>query len=262
MPHIAHDGIETFYADRGDGPAIVLIHGAEADHTMFDRLVPHLAARWRCIAYDQRDSGQTRNGPAEYLIEQLADDASGFIAALGLERAHVFGTSLGSVIAQQLAVRHPHRVDALVLSSAIRAGQVMPDFAPETATRLAGLRADPVANADAIARHFFPDAFLKDNPGVFATLRSARSEDQAGRRADLLRRRYSLDISTITRPTLVLAGSDDWLIPPAHSLAIADEIAGAKRVALDGVGHVGSVQSPAQTADILAAFLSGGGNGR
>ena len=127
-----------------------------------------LAPRFRCIAYDQRDSGARAIGANDYPIEQMADDVAGFIAALGLRRAHVFGTSLGGVIAQELAVRHPQRVDRLVLSSAIRAGQLMTDFAPETAARLAVLRADPVANADALAAHFFPAAYLE------ATSRSVR----------------------------------------------------------------------------------------
>jgi len=256
MPHIAHDGIETFYAEHGAGSPVVLIHGAEADHSMFDRLVPHLSPRWRCLAYDQRDSGRTRNGAEEYQIEQLADDVAGFIATLGLPRAHVLGTSLGSVVAQHLAVRHPQRVDRLVLSSAIRAGQVMTDFAPETAARLATLRADPVANADALAAHFFPPAHLKEHPGLFASLRSPRSPEQAARRAGLLRRRYDLDISGITTPTLILAGAKDGLIPPAHSLSIADEIQGAERHVLEGVGHVGSVQAPEATAKIIERFLS------
>lgn len=256
MPHIVHDGIETFYAEHGAGSPLLLIHGAEADNSMFDRLVPLLSTRWRCLAYDQRDSGRTRNGAAEYQIEQLADDAAGFIAAVGLPRAHVFGTSLGSVIAQHLAVRHPERVDRLVLSSAIRAGQLMTDFAPETAARLATLRADPVANADALAAHFFPAAHLKEHPGLFASLRSPRSAEQAARRAGLLRRCYDLDISGIANPTLVLVGAEDGLVPPAHSLSIADEIPGAERHALEGVGHVGSVQSPAATAQVLERFLS------
>ncbi|MCP4618851.1 MAG: alpha/beta fold hydrolase [Bradyrhizobium sp.] len=262
MPHIKHDGIETFYAERGEGPPIVLIHGAEADHSMFDRLVPHLCKHWRCIAYDQRDSGRTRNGTDEYPVERLADDVAGLIATLALPRAHIFGTSLGSVIAQNLAVRHPHRVDRLVLSSAIRAGQVMADFAPETANRLAKLRADPVVNADAIASHFFPEPHLREHPGLFASLRSGRSPEQAARRAGLLRRRYDLDLSAIANPTLVLVGAADRLIPPAHSLSIADEIAGSERHVLDGIGHVGSVQAPEATAQIITEFLNGGGKRR
>jgi 3-oxoadipate enol-lactonase len=260
--HVAHDGIETFCSDAGSGSPLILIHGAEADHGMFSRLLPHLSRRWRCIAYDQRDSGATRNGTADYAIEQLADDVAGLIDALGLQRAHIFGTSLGSVVAQHLAVRHPDRVDALVLSSAIRAGQVMADFAPDRAARMAALRADPVANAEALERHFFPDAFLKDNPGIFASLRSPRSPEQSARRAGLLRRRYELDLDAIRSRALVLVGGADALIPPAHSLTIADAIPGAARHVLDGVGHVGSVQAPEATARIVSAFLEQGDQGR
>ena len=72
----------------------------------------------------------------------------------------------------------------------------------------------------------------------------------------MLRRRYELDLGTIGSPTLVLVGAEDGLIPPAHSLSIADAIPGASRHVLDGIGHVGSVQAPADTARIVAAFLT------
>ena len=211
MPHIAHDGIETFYAERGDGPALVLIHGAEADHSMFDRLVPHLAPRFRCIAYDQRDSGETRNGTADYPIEQLADDVAGFIAALGLSaRARVRHVARQR---HRAAARraHPQRVDRLVLSSAIRAGQVMTEFAPETATRLR--RCAPIRSQTPmrLPQHFFPAAFLRTIRESSPRCAARASAEQSARRADLLRRRYELDLSTITRPTLVLVGAEDRL---------------------------------------------------
>lgn len=259
MPTITHDGIETAYAKAGEGPPILLVHGAEADSTMFTRLMPHLAARgWRAIAYDQRDSGATRNPASEYTIETLADDAAGLIASLGLVRAHVFGTSLGSVVAQHLAVRHPERVDALVLSSAIRAGRTADAIPPERVARLAELRADPAANADALARFFFPEDFLAANAGILASLRSPRTPEQSARRAPLLRRPDAPDLGGIPARTLVLAGAADALVTPAHTLAIADEIPGAERLALEGVGHVGSVQAPEETATAVDRFLRGG----
>lgn len=258
MPTVAHDGIESDYAEQGDGPPVLLIHGAEAVRTMFARLLPRLAARgWRAVAYSQRDSGATRNPPTDYAIETLADDAAGLIDALGLARAHVFGTSLGSVVAQHLAVRHPGRVDALVLSSAIRAGRTADAIPPETVARLAALRADPVANADALARHFFPADFLAANPGIFPSLGSRRTPEQSARRAPLLRRLDAPDLGAIRARTLVLAGAADALVTPAHTLAIADEIPGAERAALEGVGHVGSVQAPERTAAAVDRFFRG-----
>ena len=120
-------GISIAYAVTGAGPPLVLIHGAEADHTMFDQFVPFMASDFACIGYDQRDSGATINPPEPYDVTDLADDAAGLIAALGHRKVHVFGTSFGSIIAQALAVRHPALVDRLVLSAAIRIGRSIAD---------------------------------------------------------------------------------------------------------------------------------------
>src|SRR5262245_36623846 len=122
MPTIPANGTTIAFAQSGQGAPIVLLHGAEADHSMFDAFGRLLSQHFTVIAYDQRDSGGTRNPPMPYGLAELADDAANLIAALGHARAHVFGTSLGGAIAQVLAVRHPERVDRLVLASTFRAG--------------------------------------------------------------------------------------------------------------------------------------------
>ena len=125
----------------GDGPPLLLLHGAEADHSQFDAFGALLAPHFTVIAYDQRDSGETRNPPAPYGPAELADDAAALIKALGYERAHVFGTSLGGIIAQMLASRHPDCIDRLVLSSTFRPGTSLATINPEEFPKIAALRA-------------------------------------------------------------------------------------------------------------------------
>jgi hypothetical protein len=178
-------GIGIAYEATGSGPPLLMMHGGEADHTQYDGFVPHLAPRFACIAYDQRDSGGTRNPDADFGVEDLADDAAALIAALGHARAHVFGSSLGSVIAQALAVRHPGAVDRLVLSAAIRIGRSIAEVAPETDAALRALRADPARNAAEIARYFYPDEHLARHPHLaqrFAAAAAARRSGRGARR--------------------------------------------------------------------------------
>src|SRR5260221_13951464 len=122
MPSIEANGALIAFKGTGEGPPLLLLHGAEADHSMFDAFGALLAPPFTVIPYDQRDSGATRNPPSPYGLDELAEDAAALIAALGYQRTNVFGPSLGGVIAQVLAAKHPTRVDPLVLSISFRVG--------------------------------------------------------------------------------------------------------------------------------------------
>jgi 3-oxoadipate enol-lactonase len=164
MPSVEGNRATITFTQRGEGPPLVLLHGAEADHSMFAVLAEALARRFTVIAYDQRDCGGTDTPAPSYGIADLADDAAALIAALGFSRAHVFGTSFGGIVAQLLADRHPERVDRLMLASTWRAGQSPFDVNPEVVRALIALRGDPVANAPAIAAYSFPRTISRSIP--------------------------------------------------------------------------------------------------
>ena len=247
----------------GEGAPVVLIHGAEADHSMFDGFGALLAGHFTVIAYDQRDSGRTRNPPVPYGLAEMADDAAALIAALGYDRAHVFGTSLGGVIAQVLATRHPARVQRLVLSSTFRAGVPPLSINPDVFPRLAALRAGLPGTAAEIATYFFPAAHIAAHPEVVDIFNGTnRTAEQRQRRAGILAQAVTCDLAAITAPTLVLVGADDRLIPPAHTLSLAREIPNARTTTLPDLGHVGTLQAPDVVAREVIAFLKtrSGGN--
>jgi pimeloyl-ACP methyl ester carboxylesterase len=256
MRTIEANGTSVAYAQSGSGAPVILIHGAEADHSMFDAFGALLAEHFTVIAYDQRDSGATRNPPTPYGIGEMADDAAALIAGLGHERAHVFGTSLGGVIAQVLAARHPQRVSRLVLSSTFQAGVPPLSINPEVFPRLAALRAGLPDTAAEIATYFFPARHIAAYPEV-ADIFTGNSRDaaQKQRRAAILARPAETNLAAITAPTLVLVGAEDRLIPPAHTLSLAKEIAGARTVSIAGLGHVGTLQDPHAVAREVLAFL-------
>ncbi|MCP1913698.1 MULTISPECIES: alpha/beta fold hydrolase [Bradyrhizobium] len=257
MQSFESNGIVTAFEKTGRGEPIVLLHGGEADHAMFDGLAPVLAANFTVIAYDQRDSGATRNPPSSYSLADLADDAAALVGGLGYDRAHVFGTSLGGQIAQVLAARHPDRIDRLILSSTWKVNRSPLDVNADVFRKLASWRADTIANASKISEFFFPPAYLRTRPELIEIFRgSSRDEGQKARRAALLAQPVAADLTGFDRPTLLLAGGDDRLIPNVETFALARDLARVETRTIAGVGHVASIQAPERVAEAVTAFLN------
>jgi len=256
MDRIEANGTSIGFKRSGKGPPLFLLHGAEADHSMFDAFAGLLARHFTVIAYDQRDSGGTRNPLAPYGLSELADDLAAMIAALGFTRAHVFGTSFGGAIAQVAAIRHPARIDCLVLASTFRVGVSAASINPQGFPRFAELRARLPESLKEFAEYFFPPGYIAAHPqalSIFAG--NKRDAGQRERRGAVLAQPIEVSLRPITAPTLVLAGSEDRLIQPAHTLSLAREIAGARTALIPGVGHVGTIQDPAEVAAEVTAFL-------
>jgi pimeloyl-ACP methyl ester carboxylesterase len=257
MQSFASNGVVTAFEKAGHGDPIVLLHGGEADHSMFDGLAPALAAHFTVIAYDQRDSGATQNPPSPYSLADLADDAAALINGLGYNRAHVMGTSLGGLIAQVLAARHPGRIDRLILSSTWKVNKSPLDVNADAFRTLASYRADTAANAPRIAEFFFPPDYLRARPELIDIFRGTNRDDgQKARRGAMLARSVAADLATFDRPTLLLVGGDDRVIPNAETFALARDLACVETKTIAQAGHVASIQAPERVAEAVTAFLN------
>ncbi|WP_298272054.1 alpha/beta hydrolase [uncultured Bradyrhizobium sp.] len=257
MQSLEANGIVTTYEQTGRGEPIVLLHGGEADHSMFDGLARELSVHFSVIAYDQRDSGGTRNPPSSYSLADLADDAAALITGLGYDRAHVFGTSLGGLIAQVLAARHPGRIDRLVLGSTWKVNRSPLDVNADVFRTLASYRGDTAANAPKIAEYFFPPDYLRARPELIEIFRgSTRDDGQKARRGALLGQPVAADLAGFDRPTLLLVGGEDRLIPNAETFALARDLVHVETRTIANVGHVASIQAPERVAEAVTAFLN------
>lgn len=257
MPQIRTDGVVTNYDQTGSGPPLVLLHGAEADLTMFAALAPPLAKSFSVITPDQRDSGMTMNPSDAYGLNDLADDTAALIRGLGLSRAHVFGTSFGGLIAQVLAARHPEVIDSLVLSSTWRVNTSPLAFAPEVFGALATLRKDMAANASEIASYFLSPEILQKRPDLIDIFRgSKRDAAQAMRRGAVLAMPADDNLRSFARPTLILVGDRDRLIPNRETLAITGAVPHAQTHTIAGGSHIASIEMPHSVADAVLAFLA------
>lgn len=247
--------VRTAFDLQGEGPPLVLMHGAEASRQMFTALVPLLARHFTVIAYDQRDCGETQGPEGPSTLADLAGDAQQLIQALGFKRAHVLGSSFGGRVAQALALLHPRSVDHLVLGSTWPLPRPYAELCPD-AERLDALRRGLPATAEELATWFFPEAFLAERPElrrVFATARPA--SERSARRMATVQTLVGQGVADIVAPTLVLAGELDRVVPPSVTLAMAGRIRGAEAVMLPAIGHVTAVQAPEVLAHHIVRFL-------
>ncbi len=239
----------------GSGPALLLMHGAEGNHHMFDALVEQLAPYFTVIAYDQRDCGETENAPTPVSLLDLARDASALIAALGHERVHVYGSSFGGRLAQTFAHQSPHAVGKLVLGSTWALPDALAELNGPAVQEIQALRARLPDSAEALAEYFLPAAHLQAHPHLKGMFRSAQPHsERSARRQHAVGECLPLKPADLRVPTLVIAGELDRVVPPQLTLAMAAAIPGARALLLPGIGHAAAIQAPELVAAQLSAF--------
>ena len=262
MPSIQLHGTELFYETRGEGDALLLLGGFGCDHSFWDPLSEALAERYRLILPDNRGSGQTKSS-GSFTARVCAADAASLLNHLGVARAHVVGHSFGGQIAQELAVDSPQRVASLALiSTSAQSGARLSEVV-ETAARMAS-----TAPAELCSRAFLPWMFTEDffeTPGALDS-EVARlmgnphppSPEGLAAQSSAIAAYSALDrIESIRCPTLVLAGSEDVLVPPGQVCTLAERIFGSKLVLLEHGAHDLIHEFPDEVSGALLAFLSG-----
>ncbi|MEE8470206.1 MAG: alpha/beta hydrolase [Dehalococcoidia bacterium] len=119
MPTARIGDINVYYETYGEGQPLLLIAGLGADLTGWILQIPEFSRKYRVIVFDSRGSGRTDAPDMPYSIEMLADDTAGLLDALGVEKAHILGLSMGGCIAQELALKYPQRVKGLILAATL-----------------------------------------------------------------------------------------------------------------------------------------------
>ena len=243
MPEIAvRTGVQLHYEISGAGEPLLLIMGTSGSIGLWGGLVERLAESYQVIAFDNRGLGGSDRGEGEITVASLAEDAVALLEALDVPAAHVVGWSLGSAMAQEMALSHPDRLRSIVLYStwarasgfqrsvmaALRLPYAIRDM--PSALAVAGLAFSPEALdapefADSVA------AMLPAFPQDDAQMQVTTEQWDADLAHDSLDR-----LPGITTPTLVVVGEQDLLTPPAQGRQVAEAIAGARFELLTGPG--------------------------
>lgn len=241
---------------QGAGRDLVLLHSLLTERSVFDRVVPKLS-KYRLTLVNL--PGYGASSPAGSDIESYADRIAAVLDALKLSReAAVLGNGFGGFIAVMLAVRHGGRFGRLIAAPAL-AG--FPEAAKQPFHRMAGLveAQGMAAVLDAAIQRMLPAPFIEKNPALVAERRAALAKADPACFATACRALAALDLSeklqTIKNPTLVIAGAEDATTPPALARQLAQGIAGAKFVELEGCGHCPQIENPQAFVAAIAAFL-------
>lgn len=257
MTNFAHTGdARTAYTICGDGPPLLLVHGAEANRQMFDSITPLLANRFTVIAYDQRDCGDTESPAHPATLEQLALDAKTLVRSLGLPRVNVFGSSFGGRVAQVLAAAHGEVVDRLVLGSTWALPHSLAALNPEGSRTIAALRAGLPHTSPQLAAMFFPESCLAQRPELLELFRQVLpSSERSVRRSLAVGSTSEIRMSDIAAPTMLMAGDSDRVVPAHLTFDLGMWIENARQLLLAGVGHATCLQAPVPVAQALTRFI-------
>jgi len=263
MALAALPGLILYYEERGGGFPLLLIAGIPAIASDWRGLGARLADGHRVIAYDNRGSGQSSVTPGPYSTAQLAADALALLDHLGIERADVFGMSMGGMIAQELALLAPARVRRLVLGCT-HAGVRHASPPPAAAGRAFALESDDWAlRMRTLAPFAFAENVDPEMLEAFIAKKSLDVQDLAGYRAQIaavLAHDSAARLAQIGAPTLILTGDDDRVIPAESSRLLAERIPGARLAVIAGSGHLFFVEAPEQTLALLEDFLKEAGD--
>jgi len=260
MPFVENEGARIYWDEQGQGTPILLIMGLGYPSQMWYRTRPVLAGHYRTIAFDNRGIGRSDLPPGPYPIPLMAADAAAVLDAAGVDRAHIYGISMGGMIAQEFALQYPDRVLSLILGctapggpNAVRAepevGQLLmarahmpPAEAAEASIPFIYHPATPRARIDedlAVRRDWFakPEAYMNQLKGILSWEAFSR-------------------LDQIKAPALVIHGDADRLVPPGNGELIAARIPDAKLTIIPQASHIYTTDQPEASSRPVMDFLS------
>jgi pimeloyl-ACP methyl ester carboxylesterase len=253
----------TLHVEReGSGEPLLWITGFAISSEIFSPVIHHYANQFDCVRYDNRGAGRSSAPWRLTSIPELAGDAVRLLDALGIDSAHVYGLSMGGMVAQEVAIRFPDRVRALVLGGTTHGGPQAVLPSPGIAAALGSRGAPAAVRAELVGRALFSDGFRREHPElVQAHLRNLAAHRGSAR--GLVSHWWAsvyhdtrARLGHVSAPTLVLHGGADELTPVANARRLAALIPDATLTVLPGVGHGYLLEQPEQAHEAFTSWLA------
>ncbi|MDP7260582.1 MAG: alpha/beta hydrolase [archaeon] len=247
MPKIKLNGIETYYEVQGTGQPLVLVHGAVGTHDIWKPQIKHFSKKYKVITYDLRGHGKTEKGEGEYSIGLFADDLNELLKKLNIEKPIICGLSLGGMIAQAYAVKHPDNVKSLVLSdtwassSLTMRDKIVKHVLPETVMKL-------------MIRHLRPETYLKIITFFFkkrgVKLKKGMTDRWEGTEKEEIVKtlgavyRFSVqELEKIVAPTLIIVGELERKNVFKHAKYMSRQIENSWIETVPGAIHISNLEN-------------------
>ncbi|MBV9367700.1 MAG: alpha/beta fold hydrolase [Solirubrobacterales bacterium] len=252
MPQVEVDGLTINYDVQGEGAPLLLIPYTSADHACYAFQLPSYTEHFSCIALDLPGSGESDKPAGPYSTETYADQVAAFLGAVGIERAHVAGISLGAAVGIHLAARHPGRVRSLSLHSGWHASD---DYLNIVVEQWRTLASTLPTVADVVIQGIFPWCFTPEmyleRPEFVDALvdfvrgRPAQPLDAFLAQTDaVLAHEASAALGEIDAPTLITFGARDLVCSTRFAQPLKNGIAGSELVVFDHLSHPGLHEDP------------------
>jgi 3-oxoadipate enol-lactonase len=240
------------------GPWAILAHGIATDLGLWEGVARRLANRFRVLRYDARGHGGSDTPPGPYSLDLLGQDALGLMDALGIQRAHFAGLSMGGMVGLGLALNHPERL--LSLSCLDARASAPAAYREAWAGRAAAVEEGGMETmVEPSLSRWFAAGFREEQPAeaarVAAMVRATHPQGYRGCAAALQQLDYGERLHTITIPTLYLAGAEDAGAPPEVMRAMADATPNARYVEIAAAGHLSALEQPEAVAAALGDFM-------
>ena len=259
------DDINIYYEIHGKGEPLVLIYGYAGHSGLWFRQIPILSKKYRVIAFDNRGVGRSDKPDIPYTMAMMAKDIAGLLDIIGIDTAHIFGISMGGMIAQHFALNYPQRVISLILGCTNCGGVHSIQPKPESMAALFDFERLAKMTPEEVTRQAMPfcfsQEFIEKNPDIVEK-RIAKSLEYltpahgATRQAAAIMGHDTYELlPKIKLPTLVIAGDNDRLVPVENSRILDSKIPKADLVIIKGAGHVFFIEDAEESNKIVLDFL-------
>jgi pimeloyl-ACP methyl ester carboxylesterase len=253
--------IKMGYRIYGNGYPLVMIMGYGNTMKLWEpMLIRSLSLYYKLIIFDNRGMGNTETGQRPFSIEQFADDTAGLMDALDIRQAHVLGWSMGALIAEEVALRHPSKVNKLILYAAHCNANLFPPT-PEVIQKLTDMSGSPKEQGIRFISTLFPPDWLRSSQErikeiFYRPLGNIPPETMNKQSMAIGKWKGCCDrLGEISKPTLVIAGTDDVLVPPQNARYLVGKIPNSQLVLYEQGGHGLMFQYPEKFSEKVIGFL-------
>jgi pimeloyl-ACP methyl ester carboxylesterase len=265
MPIAKVGGINIYYEIHGTGEPLVLIFGYAGHSGLWFRQIPVLSQKYRVIVFDNRGAGRSDKPDMPYTTAMMAEDTAGLLDAIGIDAAHVFGISMGGMIAQHFALNYPQRVISLILGCTFCGGfhSILPK--PEIFTAFFDFerfKRSPEEFTRQLMLSCFSQEFIDKNHDVVdetvaKCLKYPMPLHGVVRQGEAIMSHDTHELlPSIKSPTLVIAGDDDRAMPFENCRILVSRIPKSESATVNGAGHLFFIENPQESNRVVLDFLA------